>query len=254
MKNRIILYLLFVSTVALTGCKVLQPNSMFKTESGYNYANDNEEQTEYVIKPYDKLNIRVFTNGGNDLVNIGGQNTTMLNQTMQTPYMVEHNGEVKVPSLGRVKISGLTIKEAENFLEEKYSQYYNNPFVLVNVTNRRVILFPSGSSSGTILPIENEHFTLVEAIAAAGGINDFSKSYRIKLIRGELSNPQIFMFDVSSMEEIKKANLVLQANDIIYIENRPRYISRVLTEVGPYIGLLNTAILVVVTVNSFNKK
>jgi polysaccharide export outer membrane protein len=112
-----------------------------------------------------------------------------------SPYLVEYDGVVKVPTLGRINIAGLTIKEAETMFEEKYSQYYQNPFVLVNVTNRRVIVFNSGSNNGTVLTITNEKFTLIEALAEAGGIDDFSKAYRVKLIRGELQNPQVYLFE-----------------------------------------------------------
>ena len=147
--------------------------------------------------------------------------------------------------MGRIKISGLTIREAEQLLEQKYSQYYKNPFVIINVTNRRIIVFSGGSSKGSVLPITNENFTLVEALAQAGGIDNFSKSYKIKLIRGNLNDPQVFLFNVSDLKDMKKANFLLQANDIIYVETRPRYASKILVELAPYMSLLTTILLLV---------
>lgn len=229
-------------------CKTLNPSAMFGTDENYNFSDFNEEKKEYVIRPYDKLDVRIYTNDGFQLIDM--ESSTKLAQTekVTNPYLVDNSGMVKVPTIGLIKVVGLTIKETEKLLEEKYSQYYQKPFVLVKVTNRRVVVFTSGSNAGRVLNIENEQFTLIEALAQAGGIDDFSKAYKIKLLRGDLSNPNVYLFDISSIEEMQKANMVLQANDIIYVEKRARYASKTLMELSPYIALVNTAILIVVSV------
>jgi polysaccharide export outer membrane protein len=224
---------------------------MFKTDSDYDYSDFEKEQNEYIIKPFDKLDIRIYTNKGYQLIDMGsGNDQNSNNRQYSIPYLVEYDGLVKVPTIGRTKVSGLTIKEAEDLFEKKYSQYYKSPFVLIKVTNRRVVVFTAGSTSGRVLNIENEKFTLIEALAKAGGIDDFSKSYKIKLLRGDLKNPNVYMYNIRTVEDMKKANVVLQANDIIYVEKRPRYIERTLREIMPYITLLNTFVLVYITVNS----
>ena len=240
----------FLLTSIISGCKVLNPSVMFKTKPNYEFADFEKEVDEYIIRPFDKLDIRIYTNDGYQLVDMESTSNVSRNQKNSTPYLVEYDGLVKVPTLGRIEISGLTIKQAEELLEGKYSQYYQKPFVLVNVTNRRVVVFSSGSTRGTVLSIENEKFTLIEALAQAGGIDDFSKSYKIKLLRGDLENPQVYMYNISSVEEMKKANVVLQANDVIYVEKRPRYVARTLNELMPYITLLNTFILLYITVQA----
>lgn len=242
----------FIGSVLLstlfTGCKVLNPSEMFSTDSNFPYATFEEEKEEYIIKPFDKLSVRIFTNDGIQLIDMESNAGNLANSSYQTPYMVEFDGLVKVPTLGRIKVAGLTIKETEKLFEEEYSKFYQKPFVLVNVTNRRVVVFTSGSNNGTVLTIENERFTLIEALAQSGGIDDFSKAYRIKLLRGNLTDPKIYLFNISSIEEMKKANMVLQANDIIYVEKRARYTSRTLNELSPYIALFNTFTLVFVTI------
>ncbi|MBI9066319.1 MAG: polysaccharide biosynthesis/export family protein [Salinivirgaceae bacterium] len=244
-------FLLFiVGCTGLPSCKVMNPSTMFQTDNDFQYTNFEQEKSEYIIRPFDKLNLRIYTNDGIQLIDMGSSSTSLTNQKVISPYMVEHDGLVKVPTLGRIKISGLTIKEAEKELEEKYSQYYQKPFVLVNITNRRVIVFNSGSNSGQVLNIENEKFTLIEALAQAGGIDDFSKAYKIKLLRGDLDNPKVYLFNISNIEEIKKANMVLQANDIIYVEKRARYASKTLNELMPYVAIFNTLLLLYVTVQA----
>lgn len=252
--KKIIKQILLIVSVAIlvNGCKVLNPNAMFETPKDFEYTDFEKEHDEYVIRPFDKLNLRIYTNDGYQLVDMessAGQNT---NRSV-SPYMVEHDGMVKVPTIGRIQVAGLTIKETEELLEGKYSQFYQKPFVLVNVTNRRVVVFNSGSTSGSVLTMENERFTLIEALAQSGGIDDFSKSYQIKLLRGDLKDPEVYMYNIRSLEEMQKANVILQANDIIYVEKRPRYVARTLTEITPYITLVNTFVLLYLTYDTLTK-
>ncbi len=241
---------LFILLVSMSGCKLMNPSVMFDTQSDYSFSDFEKEKDEYIIKPFDKIDVRIYTNDGIQLIDMESNSALARGNKNINPYLVEYDGLVKVPTLGRVSVAGLTIKQAEELFENKYSQYYQKPFVLVNVTNRRVIVFNSGSNSGTVLTIDNEKFTLIEALAQAGGIDDFSKAYQVKLIRGELNNPQVYLFDISSLEEMKKANMILQANDIIYVEKRARYASRTLGELTPIITLFNTLLLVIFTIQA----
>ena len=245
-----LILVVFILSSIMSGCKVLNPSVMFETDKDYPYADFEKEQDEYIIRPFDKLDVRIYTNDGYQLIDMESTQSSGRNNQSITPYLVEYDGLVKVPTIGRIKVSGLTIKTVEGMFEKKYSQYYQKPFVLVKVTNRRVIVFSAGSTKGAVLNIENEKFTLIEALAQAGGIYDFSKSYKIKLLRGDLENPEVYMYNIRSVEEMKKANVVLQANDIIYVEQRPRYSSRVLRELMPYIMLLNTFVLLYLTINA----
>ena len=213
---------------------------MFKTKSNYSYSDFKPSEVEYKIKTSDKLSIRITTNDGFKLINIeGGQQ-----QLQGMEYLVEFDGKVKVPTLGRIDIAGLTLREAEKKLEELYKEFYQSPFVQISVTNRRVIIFSQGSESGTVVNIDEENFTLIEALAQVGGISNNGKSYKIKLIRGSLNNPEIFIYNVSSIKDMQKADFLLQANDIIYVESRPRYVSKVLEEITPYLSLLTSMLLI----------
>ncbi|GAB4279711.1 MAG: hypothetical protein Kow0068_03760 [Marinilabiliales bacterium] len=216
---------------------------MFKTDPDFSYSEFKESQKEYIIQPFDRLEIRIFTNNGYKLINIGNENT--YNQT-NTPidYLVEFDGNVKVPVLGRVKLDSLTIREAELKLENLYKNYYNNPFVYINVINRRVIVFSEGSTKGTVIDLKNENYTLIEALAESGGISDLGKAYKIKLIRGDLTNPEVYLFNISRIKDMSKANFILQSNDIIYVETRPRYASRILSEISPYFSMITTGLVI----------
>lgn len=216
---------------------------MFQVPEDYNYSQFKESQKEYIIQAFDKINMQVFTNDGIDMLS-QQRGTIMGSNNGLIEYLVEHDGMANFPVIGRVLIEGLTIKEAEEKLENMFAEYYQKPFVKIAVTNRRVIVFSGGSETGRVIYLTEENYTLIEALAQSGGISDVGKAYNIKLIRGDLSDPEIYMFSLANINDFKNVNFLLEANDIIYVETKPRYASRIMTEISPYLSMLTTIILI----------
>ncbi len=239
-------FFFFVCFLAVfSSCKVLNPEQMLRTPADYEYASVEKllVTDQYRLAANDELSFRLFTNDGERLVDpIDPQGSQ--SQRLQVTYKVEHDGTVKFPVLGRIAIEGLTLREAENMLEKRFTTFYNQPFVQLEVVNNRVIIFPGGrGGTSTVLTLENTNTTLFEALARAGGIAD-GKAHQVKLIRGIPQNPQVYQMDLSTIEGIHHANLVLQANDVIYVQPRERVPQRILENVTPYLSLITTALLV----------
>ncbi len=239
----LIYWIALVAVLLITSCKVFRPNDLFRTDHAYPYSDFKPGETQYRIKPYDKLSVQVFTNDGFRLIETSGVQGTI--QQIGIEYLVDKDSTVKLPTIGITNLVGLTIREAELFLENKYSQYYQKPFVKLNVNNRRVLVFKSGSTAANVVDITNENFTLIEALAVTGGIDDYSKAFRIKLIRGDLNKPQVYYYNIRNIKDMENANFFLQANDIIYVESRPRYASRFVMELTPYLSILSTVLLII---------
>jgi polysaccharide export outer membrane protein len=219
---------------------------MFKTPKDYEFAQTDSVsrtiQSEYKLAEYDQFELYIYTNNGYKLIDV----TTGSTGSQQTliKYLIEKDGFAKLPQLGRIPLKGYTIKEVEKLLEEKYSIYFNNPYVVVRVTNRRVYFFTGEGGSASIVSMQADNMTLIEALASAGGIAESGKAYKIKLIRGDLKNPKIFQIDLSTVEGMKAADLQLQSNDIIYIEPTRRVGEALLTQITPLVALLSTIALI----------
>lgn len=242
---RVLLILLLVGFLG-SGCKVLNPSIMFKTNRDQQYTelNDSTFTRKYLIASDDQIEFRLFSNSGAkliDLTNVTTGNDLISRNNIQ--YVVE-NDSVRVPVVGKVKVAGMTIPEAENFLEQLYSKYYVDPFVVIRILNKRVIVFPGSGSAARVVTLANNNTTLIETLALAGGITDNGKAYKIKLIRHGATNPQIFLIDLSKISGVREANLVVQGDDIIYVEPRIQYAREILNEVTPILTLLSTALLV----------
>jgi polysaccharide export outer membrane protein len=218
---------------------------MLKTGPDYPYSKFTESDSldEYRLAPNDLLSFSISTNNGQELINPMSNNLNS-SQNVQMSYLIELDGTVNIPLLNRPKVSGMTLREAEYFLEEKFKTYFKEPFVTVSVTNNRVIIF-SGNQGGnaTVLFLENSNTTLFEALAKAGGITD-GKAYRVKLIRGKLKDRKVYLIDLSKIDGLKDADIILKANDIIYVDPLKRIPQALINQATPYLALLSTLTLI----------
>jgi polysaccharide export outer membrane protein len=79
-----------------------------------------------------------------------------------------------------------------------------------------------------------------------GGIPaPFSHSNRIKIIRGDLKNPKIFTVDLTHYNSFQKDNLIIQPNDIIYVEPAVRIAFNVFGDVFAYTGIVSTILTLI---------
>lgn len=245
------LLFLFGLMVFLSSCRWVNPSIMLKTEKGYKYAQnpDSTKALDYKISPNDILEFSMYSNDGFKLVDLTSLNSANMGYRFESniQYLIESDGNAKLPVLGRIKLSGYTIREAETLLEEKYASFYVRPYVIMSVTNKRVIVFPGSAGDAKVIPLINNNTTLIEALALAGGIADDGKAWMVKLIRETPDKKQeVFLIDLSVIEGIKQGNMVLQANDIIYVEPRKKYASRFIQEAAPIISII-TSVFVLFT-------
>ncbi|MBL7900594.1 MAG: polysaccharide biosynthesis/export family protein [Bacteroidia bacterium] len=241
-------FLFLALGVVLSSCKVMRSNLMLKTPKDYKYDEliDSLAQKDYRVAPNDEILYFVFTNDGFKLIDLATQVNTGFKASINT--IVETDGQIKMPLLGRVYVEGLTIKELQAVLEEKYSEFYVKPYVEVRVSNKRVIVFPGSGGSAKVLPLTNNNTTVMEALAAAGGIVEDGKAYKVKLIRNNPKpdgKPLVYLMDLSTIDGLSAANSKVQANDIIYVEPRYKPLATFNKEVLPLVTTITGVILII---------
>ena len=199
---------------------------------------------EYIIKKGDEVTIRAYSRQGFDLLDVmggarrggpqGNQNANTM--SLGFPFTVDVDGYIDMPILGRYYVEGYTQAELEDQFEEELASYFNDPFVMIRVPNRRTFVYYGQSAQVIIL--NNAPTNLLEVLALSGGLSGNLKAYKIKIIRGDLNNPEIILVDLSTIKGLRDADLLIQTNDIIYVEERPRVVSTLLREITPLVALL----------------
>lgn len=189
--------------------------------------------------------------GGGQQQGGGQQGMMMMMQGGGMRYLIDRDGTAKLPVIGRVELAGLTIREAETLLEERYSQYYNEPYVMLNVLNNRVIVSPGAGGTAAVITLMNNNTTLLEALAMVGGVNDRGNASQVKLIRqnDETKEREVYKIDLSRIDGIHKADMIVQPNDIIYVEPLPLIARELVMEITPILTLVSTTILLLAILN-----
>ncbi|MCB0779892.1 MAG: hypothetical protein KDC03_10230, partial [Flavobacteriales bacterium] len=96
-----------------------------------------------------------------------------------------------------------------------------------------------------VVTLDNNNTTLLEALAQAGGIAKRGNASKVKLFRrNEKNGRDVYMFDMSDIEGLQYGDLVMQADDIIYVEPNPELARELLYDLTPLITLLTSTVLV----------
>lgn len=230
--------------IAFSSCKMLRPNLMLKTSKDYTYDKivDSLSKQDYKIDFNDIVNVRIFSNDGFKIVDLAS--STQNTRFIELDYVVNRDGTAKLPLVGRVKLAGMSVREATEYLEQIYADYYVKPFVYMTITNKRVIVFPGNGGSAKVLNLVNNNTTVIEALALTGGISEDGKAYKVKLIRNQDNQPpKVYLMDLSKIEGIAVGNTVVLAHDIIYVEPRYRFARTLVAEITPIVSLISTTFL-----------
>lgn len=172
--------------------------------------------------------------GDNLLVEYINQPVTEEVATVTKEYFVNNHGEILLPLLGKVKVEGYTTYELVDTLEKRYSNYYVDPKINVINKSMKVYVFGEFAKTGAI-PLPHERMHLVEVIGLAGGVSNFAKLDRLKIIRGDLKKPKIIWVDLTKQNILKSQELIVQNGDIIYL--RPKNIALFTRNILPWLQL-----------------
>lgn len=206
-----------------------------------------KSEADYRLTIDDQIQITISPNGGRQIIDAATQTSDNIvrqnNQLANLAYTIRTDGYANLPVLGDIYLQGLTIKQVEDTLKQLYGQYYIDPFVIVKVTNKRVIIFPGEGGDAKVIPLTNNNTRLMEVIAQAGGLSRRGKSKSIKLMRMMGDERVIVPIDLSKVDHIAYADIIVQGNDYIYVEPHPRVLKQVLQETSPVLSFVTSILL-----------
>jgi polysaccharide biosynthesis/export protein len=140
-------------------------------------------------------------------------------------YLVDNNGNIKLPMIGEVKASGMTTSDLAADLQNKLTGILTNAVVDIRIENFKVSVIGDVKNPGTY-SVQNEKITLTEALALAGDLNTTGLRQNVLLVREIDGQRQYINFDLRSKEVFHSPYFYLKNNDIIYVQpNRDRVAS-----------------------------
>ena len=136
---------------------------------------------------------------------------------------VAPDGTISFPLLGTVSVAGKTYTEIRDILTGSIATYYNEPQVAVNIIelqNQKVFVIGEVAQPA-VLQLSSE-MSILEALTRAGGINQYSRTSNVLLVRGGIDEPRLFTVDVDRI--FSKGDMdqlvFLQRGDIVVVPTR----------------------------------
>jgi polysaccharide export outer membrane protein len=175
--------------------------------------------------PFNLSTVNLSTN--NNLNSVRGQETIQY-------YLVNANGTIDFPTLGKLNVGGLSKSEVLEMMKSKISKYINNPIVNLRIMNFKVSVQGEVTAPGTYT-ITSERVTLIEALGLARDLTIYGKRNNILIIREVNGVKSYNRVDISKADFINSSFYYLSQNDVVYVE--PNNVKINGAAVGPNTGV-----------------
>lgn len=216
------------NAVTQAGDFTLKPGDMLHI----NVSGSNDE----VVKPFNK--IQYVSGIGNSSYNIGDRTTIF--------YLVDDNGNIDFPVLGKLHVVGMTKQRLEDYIASLiYPRYLTEkPGVECRIQNFKVFCIGEFGTTG-VLNAENGRLNLIEAIAMSHDLSMQARRDNILLIRTDANGQRtIKRFNINDANIFSMPEFQLQQNDILYVEPN-KYKKRTVWSMPPLystiVGIVGTA-------------
>uniref|UniRef100_UPI002658FC14 polysaccharide biosynthesis/export family protein n=1 Tax=Ferruginibacter sp. TaxID=1940288 RepID=UPI002658FC14 len=167
-------------------------------------------------------------------------------------FLVEADGKIKIPYVGKVQAEGLTRSQLEDTLKSLYKDYTKNPVVNVRFLNYHFSVLGEVRNKGSFT-MTNERTTILEAISMAGDLTELSKRDNILVIRETNGERTYARVNLLSKNLFKSPYYYLKTNDVVYVEPvSASFVTR--TGVPQYMSILAVGLSLITTIVYLTKK
>ncbi len=219
----------FVVALLLCSCVVHKDYKYFipvDAASKKDTVNLSNSPKDYVLQVGDIVDLKVSSN-------VTGSEVEVFNKRFQsnsnsaasntlgsyfTGYLIEKDGYIEVPLIGKVKAQGLSCIQLNDTMQVKVSEFINYASVTTRLGIFRVTILGEVNAPGTKEMTNPNNLTIFQAIGLAGDITDIGNKRKVKLVRKNGDKIKVVKLDISSISMIGSEYYYIQPNDVIYVE------------------------------------
>jgi polysaccharide export outer membrane protein len=208
----------------------------------------------YLLRPGDKVTLQSFNNLSSVLYESTINNGAGGAGVPEYLGIVDNDGYIPLPRAGRVKVGGLTQKEATLLVNKAYEKIINNPEFDLIISTMKVNVLGAVNNQGSYV-MTRENLTLADAFALAGGVKYENMSKKVMIIRNGVSME--FKLTPEEMGNPRLNAIIIKDNDVVMVKpskasvNAPK-ISQYTAFLAP-IGVIFTALSLYAAIQGFKK-
>lgn len=234
---RRIAYVLAIISVLIASCAGPKKSVYFKDNTPQDprvIVQQMDKVHEAIVQPDDILSVHISTissildNSPSNIFNDGGApyNVSASSGGVgggggsgvgSKGYLVDPQGYIDYPVIGKIKVAGLTIRQIKDLLTVKLKDYVKEPVAEVNIINYKVtVLGEVGKPGAVIAP--NHKISIIDAVSASGDILISGRKDNVLVIRETEGTREFARLNLNSRDLFKSPYYYLKQNDIVYVE------------------------------------
>ncbi len=236
-------FVIFITSIFLFSCVSSSKINYFQDIDTKNLQEDivNFEPT---IQIGDILTINVSTIEKDAAISFNLFEAQTVANQIPLPYIVNADGEINFPVLGKIKAAQRTTKQLTDYLTDALVPYLKDPIVNIRIMNFKITVLGEVKNPGNY-PVLNERISIIEALGLAGDLTIYGDRQNITLIR-EQNGKRIFeTIDLTNKELFKKPYFYLSQNDALYIASNKTKVNS--SNVGPNTSVIISSVSILVT-------
>ena len=226
MQKKIFVFLSLLMVLFMASCSSYKKVPYLQNSKEWSELEQEMVVYEPRIQPHDLLNI-VVTNPDNPTASLAynlvspsdaATNRYLQSQPTLQNYIVDVNGDVVIPNVGKVNLGGKTIAEAEQLVLAKVqSSFSSTPVVIVRFVDFKISVLGEVTAPGTFT-IKNGKVTILEALAHARDLTIYGQRDNVKVVReDENGRKEVYEVNLNDASLFTSPCYYLQQNDVVYV-------------------------------------
>lgn len=179
------------------------------------------QNSQYKLQPNDVLNVKVKSENIETTDYLNMEPSGMFNNP--TPlsvyingYSIDDEGYINLPSIGKLKVAGLTVMGARDLVQKAVDESFTNATAFVFLVSFKISILGEVKIPGYYF-INNNQGTILDALAMAGDMNEFADRKQIHLIRQNPKGSEVVLLDMTDPKVLASPFFYLAPNDAVYV-------------------------------------
>jgi polysaccharide export outer membrane protein len=151
------------------------------------------------------------------MFNNAGSSSSGGNSPTGSGYLVDANGNIELPLIGKMKVLGLTTIEAKEAIRETAKQYFKDPAVNVRFLNFNITMLGDVARPGTYT-VPSERITVLDALGMAGDLSITGKRENVMVMREDGGDRKVVRLNLTRSDMLQSPYYYLRTGDVVYVE------------------------------------